>query len=348
MVAEIPLVSVIIPAHNRSAWLRECLQSVAWQTYPRIQVLVVDDASDEDLAAVVQGITWPAGYDVEYIRSEQNVGPGAARELGRQQARGDYLCYLDSDDLWHPEKVATQVAALQQHPEAGMCYCRWCFLHDLGHDTKSPPASHLIRGYEVETILPHVLIHRPWVTHACMWTKASSQFIGAWSDFWTGEDVWYDVKAGAAAIRPLMIDRCLAYVRRAPVGGSLTKLDASFRWTQASQAMHQIYLHLRDEGLLRDPLLQLIMLSRLAKYIHKMLELGLIYDSYQVINNIIMDNQITMTNKLSLYLLKGCVDYLGVRVGASLGWRVERRFMRKALAMLKRSSNMLNLPAIIN
>jgi GT2 family glycosyltransferase len=97
-----PFFSVIIPTFNRSDLLREALQSVCAQEYTDYEVIVVDDGSTEDIAAVVRE------FDSRFrCLHQENRGPGAARNLGIAHAAGEYLAFLDSDDLWFPWTLAT-------------------------------------------------------------------------------------------------------------------------------------------------------------------------------------------------------------------------------------------------
>jgi glycosyltransferase involved in cell wall biosynthesis len=104
-----PLVSVVIPARNRQALLRSTIDSVYAQTYARLEIIVIDDGSTEPL-------TYERSVDrarpVTFFRNESAVGVAAARNAGIAQAQGRFVAFLDDDDLWAPNKVAAQVAAL--------------------------------------------------------------------------------------------------------------------------------------------------------------------------------------------------------------------------------------------
>jgi glycosyltransferase involved in cell wall biosynthesis len=102
-----PTVTVIIPTFNRAAWLPETVRSVLSQTVAPLEILIVDDGSTDDTEAVCGQFTEP----VRYIRQD-NAGVGAARNRGAAEARGEWLAFLDSDDLWTPDKLEVQLAAL--------------------------------------------------------------------------------------------------------------------------------------------------------------------------------------------------------------------------------------------
>lgn len=101
------LVSIVIPAHNAEPWIAETLASVAAQTYDAIEAIVVDDGSTDRTAHMAErfGAT---------VVSTRGAGPGGARNAGMVSARGEFLQFLDADDLLAPRKIARQVAALQE------------------------------------------------------------------------------------------------------------------------------------------------------------------------------------------------------------------------------------------
>src|SRR5574340_444159 len=117
MSAQIP-VSVIIPTYNRAALVPEAVASVLGQTWREFEVLVVDDGStDGTLAALA-----PYAGQIRFLRRESRGGVSAARNTGIAAARGEWLAFLDSDDLWRPEKLARQMAYLLARP--GLCLCQ--------------------------------------------------------------------------------------------------------------------------------------------------------------------------------------------------------------------------------
>ncbi len=111
--AEPPLVSVIVPTHNRPQMLVEAVQSILNQTYPHIEIIVVNDGGVE-----VEGvIRWlNRNGTITYVRHDRNRGLAAARNTGLRLARGKYIAYLDDDDLFYPEHVETLVTALEGGP----------------------------------------------------------------------------------------------------------------------------------------------------------------------------------------------------------------------------------------
>ncbi len=121
-----PLVSVVMPLYNSAATVRESLESVLSQTYPNLEILVVNDGSTDDGVAICQGY----GDGRVRVVHQQNRGLAGARNTGIRQAKGEFLGFLDSDDLWLPTKVERHVAHLQAWPEVGVSFSRSGFIDE--------------------------------------------------------------------------------------------------------------------------------------------------------------------------------------------------------------------------
>jgi len=101
-------ISVVIPNYNYGYFLERCINSVLAQSYPAIEIIVVDDGSTDESIQVIQGY----GSKVKLIK-QRNCGPSAARNAGIKAASGEWIALLDSDDSWHPLKSETQIKILQ-------------------------------------------------------------------------------------------------------------------------------------------------------------------------------------------------------------------------------------------
>lgn len=107
------LASVIVPVYNSERYLEETLQSIFNQDYQPIEVIVVDDGSTDGSARITKSFK-----NIRYIY-QTNQGPSAARNTGITVAQGDFIAFLDSDDMWLPDKLSLQVNYLLNHPEVG-------------------------------------------------------------------------------------------------------------------------------------------------------------------------------------------------------------------------------------
>ena len=115
------VVSIIMPTYNCAAFIAESVQTVLNQTYPHWELLIVDDASTDNTAEVLA----PFLQDkrIRYECLEKNSGAAVARSRALELATGDFVAFLDSDDLWHPEKLEKQLGFMQAMNEQGKpCY----------------------------------------------------------------------------------------------------------------------------------------------------------------------------------------------------------------------------------
>ncbi len=149
-----PLICCIVPVFNGERYLKEALDSIRAQTYRPLEIIVADDGSTDGTAAVV------AGYGAQ-VRSlaQPNAGSAAARNLGLDAARGDFVAFLDADDLWHPEKLARQMARFQARPALDLCvtHVRNFWTPELIEEARRykghPRLAEALPGYVTQTLL---------------------------------------------------------------------------------------------------------------------------------------------------------------------------------------------------
>ncbi|MEQ8396051.1 glycosyltransferase [Thalassobaculum sp.] len=115
------LVSVVIPSFNRARVLEQAIDSALKQTYPHIEIVVVDDGSTDDTLERLERLQEPR---LKVLSTPRNLGPARARNLGIEHCAGAYIAFLDSDDTWTPWKIETQIACFKRgEPELGAVYC---------------------------------------------------------------------------------------------------------------------------------------------------------------------------------------------------------------------------------
>ncbi|MFS8117396.1 MAG: glycosyltransferase family 2 protein, partial [Microcoleus sp.] len=115
-----PQVSVIIPAYNGDRYIVQAVESVFAQTYTNWEIIVVDDGSTDETHQVLQ----PYLDKIRYIYQE-NRGVAAARNRGIQEAKGEFIAFLDQDDFFLPDKLAAQIALFRQQPSLGIVNSGW-------------------------------------------------------------------------------------------------------------------------------------------------------------------------------------------------------------------------------
>ena len=107
------LVSIIMPSYNTAQYIAGSIRSVLAQTYPNWELLIVDDCSTDDTDDVVSGFLDDAR--IHYFRNENNSGAALSRNRALREARGKWIAFLDSDDLWEPEKLEKQIAFMKEN-----------------------------------------------------------------------------------------------------------------------------------------------------------------------------------------------------------------------------------------
>ena len=196
-VAAAPLVSTIIPVYNRPTILREAVASVLAQTYRPIELIIVDDGSTDDTPEMIAEIL-RENPDTCRMRRQENAGPGAARELGRQLAQGAFIQYLDSDDLLMPRKFEVQVAALQACPDCDIAYG---MTSHCGIGREPRPVAFKRTGEVFDHLFPALLRSRWWATSTPLYRRALTDRIGPWLGLINEEDWEYDARAARLGAR---------------------------------------------------------------------------------------------------------------------------------------------------
>lgn len=125
-------VSVIIPMYNSEKYIDECVKSVINQTYTNLEIIIIDDCSTDSSLSVVEKI---ADDRIKLIKLEKNVGVSAARNTGIDAATGDYLCFIDSDDLWVKEKIEKEVEFIKKN-NYDFIYSDYAFFNENAEELK--------------------------------------------------------------------------------------------------------------------------------------------------------------------------------------------------------------------
>jgi glycosyltransferase involved in cell wall biosynthesis len=202
-----PKVSVIIPTYNRCALVQKTIDSVLDQTFQDFELIVIDDGSTDDTPTVI-----PTRYGdrVRYIW-QKNGGESTARNHAMTIAQGEYIAYLDSDDLWMPEKLQKQVDYIDGHPEVGLVLCTPILIDD---DDQIIPDSHYLKPLKEEDLN---IQSKRWsgggVGSTLMIRRELVDKIGGFAeDIQYGEDFEFFTQALMIA-KPALIPETLAQLR---------------------------------------------------------------------------------------------------------------------------------------
>lgn len=144
-----PLVSIIIPVYNISRYLPQCLDSVISQTYQNIEIIMINDGSTDDSGSICDQYAQRDGRI--HVFHTPNRGPGAARNLGLENARGQFVSFIDSDDWIGPQTIETLLGAAQE-TEADIVIARYCFEY-VGETVHRPTGTEQFNIYRGRDIL---------------------------------------------------------------------------------------------------------------------------------------------------------------------------------------------------
>ncbi len=147
-----PEISVIIPTYNRAKVLSTCIDAILAQDYTNFELIIVDDGSSDNTLELLQKYQYQL-----HIISQENRGVSSARNAGIAKARGKYLAFCDSDDIWMPKKLSIQHQFFQNHPEALVCYTNEIWIR---HGRRVNPCRHhaKISGWIFEPSLELCLV----------------------------------------------------------------------------------------------------------------------------------------------------------------------------------------------
>ena len=191
------VVSVILPVYNRPGLLVEAVDSVFAQTYRSFEIVIVDDGSTDGTPEVAQSLAHRHPDVVRYVRRE-NGGSAAAMNTGLRHATGEFIQFLDSDDLVLREKFAKQVEGLRTNPECGISYCQ-AREYELGGAWSGLPARQT--GTTFTHLFPALLSGRIWPSPAPLFRRTVVDAIGLYRSDPFQCDWEFESRAGALGVR---------------------------------------------------------------------------------------------------------------------------------------------------
>lgn len=196
-----PLVSIIIPFFNRNSLVLEAVKNISLQTYKNIEIILVDDGSDDCLEIVDD-----FGLSIHLRRMEENKGPGYARREGRYLAKGEYICYLDSDDWWSDNFIEECVKVIESNAELGMVYTNTVKIVNGVEITRR------VKDYSPTTILPDLLVNtkRFWSTPSCLW-RSEVSLAQHWFPLRNHEDFLHDIYSSKINNKIKFVPSALTY-----------------------------------------------------------------------------------------------------------------------------------------
>ncbi|MFZ4603129.1 MAG: glycosyltransferase family A protein [Caulobacterales bacterium] len=190
-----PLISVVVPAYNAGRWIDRTLASIQGQTWREIEIIVVDDGSSDDTVVRVERAA-AADRRIRLVR-QTNAGPAVARNRGLRECRGVFVAPVDADDLWAPDNLAQQAAALMARPDAAFAFARSLWI-DADDRILAPPSDDKPPVCTYQALLEDNFIGNG---SACVFRRAALEAIGGYDERYCGggEDWLLTLKLAAMA-----------------------------------------------------------------------------------------------------------------------------------------------------
>ena len=129
---KIPYISIIMPAYNAAPFIGAAVESVLNQTFDDFELIIIDDCSKDETPAIIRSYAL-RDTRIIFLRNPENVGVSKTRNYGIAQARGEWIAFLDSDDMWRPDKLEKQINLLDEHPEVQISYTASSFIDYAGN-----------------------------------------------------------------------------------------------------------------------------------------------------------------------------------------------------------------------
>ena len=206
-----PLVSIVIPVHNRARMVCDTLASVRAQTYPLIEIIVVDDGSTDNSLSIVKSFA----LEKRVFHLESARGPSAGRNLGVDKANGDYVVFLDDDDLLHPGHIEALMARAAQEDDTAVVCARWRrFWTESGKVGLGPiVGGDSVPGDDWLLDIVNPSGESRILLPVCLWSKEACTTVRWDEELFTNCDVDFFVRRLSAGSRFIAIDAGMAYYR---------------------------------------------------------------------------------------------------------------------------------------
>lgn len=207
-------VSVVIPCYRCAATIERAVASLVQQSRKPAEILLVDDASDDDTSQVLNNLTLQHVGWIKVIALTQNQGAASARNAGWEQASQPYIAFLDADDAWHPDKIEIQYAYMSAHPEVMLC----------GHEHRIIKQAEMLPDWQVgECKIEHVhkwamLLSNKFITPSAMLRRDVKQRFVPGQRYMEDHMLWLELLCSGVVVTKLSAE--LAAIYKNPFGAT--------------------------------------------------------------------------------------------------------------------------------
>jgi glycosyltransferase involved in cell wall biosynthesis len=195
------LVTIIVPVFNRFAYAQRALESVLSQSYNIWELIIVDDNSNATY--FIPDFCIGIKQNVTLLRNEKNLGPGLSRQKALDLAKGEYVCFLDSDDFWKPNFLSESLKVHEANPELAATYCQ-------SEMTDGSLRRRNSLDEAVDDIFYGVVSGvRPWATCSLMWRK---KYLAKWNHIRTNQDALFELECSLVNSKIAFIPQALCVI----------------------------------------------------------------------------------------------------------------------------------------
>ena len=204
-----PLISVIMPCFNAEEYVSEAINSVIKQSYPNIELIIVDDGSSDNSYAICQSFVAEKKIKINSLK-QANKGPYPARNNALSHAQGAYIAFLDADDYWDKDCLTLLAQAIEDN-QVDVAYCGW---QNVGHGGGNNTDPYIPPKYEQGHIVKTFLKSCPWPIHAALIKNHILLQLGGFSErYFTALDFDLWLRMTAVTQKIALVPKVLAYYR---------------------------------------------------------------------------------------------------------------------------------------
>lgn len=238
-----PVVSIVMATHNRAHLLQETITSLLGQTFQDFEIIVADDASNDGTPALLE-VLKQKDPRIRTCRSEQNIGPGAARNLAVQQALGEFIAIMDDDDICMPHRLEQQVEVLRKHPEVALTFSPVAWFRDKQEVFHVFPSEAAEGGFprEPDAVFECLYLRGNRIPNVTLMGRSRLWICFPYpSEPWIGEDWFWLMQHAARGEQFLATTEPLVLQRRDLANSSLVQRGAA-----AIKARRQVLRAIRE------------------------------------------------------------------------------------------------------
>ena len=260
-----PLISIIVATRNREELLPLAIESLIKQTYQNIEIVIVDDASSDNTPIVIDCLI-KSDPRVISLRTEINIGPGGARNLGITKSKGDYIAIMDDDDIAYPERLEIQMEAMSKNPDVGLVFSL-VEIVDAQYQVIRIHPDLLVEGdfpREPKEVFKLIYLAYCYIPNTTLFIKrqalGDTRYI---EDHWIGEDWFLILQLSAKGIRMLGVNQPLVKLYRAKERKGLLTSPEANQYKRKIQLLIKMRNWLKKEGIKDfDPCFRIVLSNR--------------------------------------------------------------------------------------